>query len=566
MKEQAPDSTPTETSSSETLSCDVLIVGAGPAGLAAAIRLKQCALDSGRSCSVIVLEKAAEVGGHSLSGAVLDPSALDALLPDWRVDTTAPIRTAVTEDSFFLLGPAGALKLPSFLLPPPLHNRGNFIISLGQVCRWLAQKAEALGVEIYPGFPAVAFLYGPDGSVRGVKTGAMGIDRHGLQKSSYIPGMELQANYVFLAEGARGSLSKVALSRYGLTRPVAPQKFGLGLKEIWKIPPAQHKTGRVQHMLGWPLGRNGGGGGFLYHLEDGTVSVGLVVHLDYTNPYLSPFEEFQRFKTHPLLRAQLGDGERLAYGARSLTEGGWQSVPRLCFPGGVLVGCAAGFVNVPRIKGIHNALRSGMQAAEAAFAALQQGRMHDLLQDYEDSWRSSPLGRDLYPARNVKPLWARFGPWFGGALAGLDLWSQSLFKISPFGTLSHRGPDHLATRPSRKCRRIAYPEPDQRLSFDRLSSVYLTGTYHEEDQPAHLKVADLKLQLSSEYEIFGGLSERYCPAEVYAWIKEDPAAPPRYSISASNCIHCKACDIKDPNQNITWVPPEGGGGPHYEAM
>jgi electron-transferring-flavoprotein dehydrogenase len=541
----------------ETMEFDVVIVGAGPAGLAAAIRLKQISPD----ISVVVVEKGSEVGAHILSGAVIDPVALDRLLPQWR-DEDTPIKTAVTADRFYWLGPSGALRLPNILLPPLMSNHGNFVVSLGNVCRWLATKAEALGVEIYPGFAATEVIYQGD-TVAGIATGDMGIGKDGKPKPGFTRGMELHAKYTLFAEGARGSLSKTLLAKFELDDASEPQKFGIGLKELWQVAPDKHRRGLVQHTFGWPLDNSTGGGSFLYHLDENLVSVGFVVHLNYRNPYLSPFEEFQRFKTHPLVRETFEGGKRLSYGARALTEGGYQSVPKLTFPGGALIGCAAGFMNVPRIKGSHNAMLSGMQAAEHVAEALKAGRAHDELSAYEQAWRSTDIGRDLWKVRNAKPLWSKLGTFIGIAAGGLDMWT-STFGMSFIGTLRHGNPDSATLLPAARCRRIAYAKPDGKLTFDRLSSVFVSNTNHEEDQPPHLKVADLDLQKSSEHDIFSGPSERYCPAGVYEWV--EMSGTQRFVINAQNCVHCKTCDIKDPNQNITWVAPEGGGGPNYQNM
>ena len=542
----------------ETMEFDVVIVGAGPAGLAAAIRLKQLSPDT----SVVVVEKGSEVGAHILSGAVIDPVALDQLIPDWR-NEDSPIKTKVGDDRFYWLSAARAVRLPNLMLPPLMNNHGNYIVSLGNVCRWLATKAEALGVEIYPGFAAAELLLDDNGAVAGVATGDMGVAKDGHHKDSFTRGMELRAKYTLFAEGARGNLSKTLLQRFGLGEGREPQKFGLGLKELWQVAPEKHRPGLTQHTFGWPLDSRTGGGSFLYHFDDNLVSVGFVVHLNYENPYLSPFEEFQRFKTHPLVRGTFEGGKRLAYGARALTEGGWQSVPKLSFPGGALVGCAAGFMNVPRIKGSHNAMLSGMLAAEHVAAALAAGRANDELADYEAAWRSSAIGPDLWKVRNAKPLWSRFGTLLGIALGGIDMWTNTL-GFSLFGTLGHGKPDSATLKPAAQCEPIAYPKPDGKLTFDRLSSVFLSNTNHEEDQPVHLKVADLALQKASEHDRYGGPSARYCPAGVYEWVEE--GGSPRFVINAQNCVHCKTCDIKDPNQNITWVPPEGGGGPNYPNM
>ena len=541
----------------EAMEFDVVIVGAGPAGLTAAIRLKQLAPET----SVVVVEKGSEVGAHILSGAVIDPIGLDLLLPEWR-NEEAPVRTAVTADRFYMLGSSGALRMPNALMPPLMSNHGTFIVSLGDVCRHLAQKAEALGVEIYPGFAATEMLFEND-AVAGIATGDMGVAKDGHHKPSFTRGMELHAKYTLFAEGARGSLSKQLIERFGLAQGRQPQKFGIGLKELWQVAPEKHRSGLVQHTMGWPLDNRTGGGSFMYHYADDLVTVGFVVHLNYHNPYLSPFEEFQRFKTHPLVRDIFAGGKRLCYGARAISEGGWQSVPRVAFPGGVLVGCAAGFLNVPRIKGTHNAMLSAMLAAEHMAAALAQGRAHDELSSYEAAWRASPIGRDLWRVRNAKPLWSKLGTVAGVALGGLDMWTNTL-GFSLLGTMSHGEPDSATLKPAADCRPIAYPKPDGKLTFDRLSSVYLSNTNHEEDQPVHLIVRDPALQKSSELGVYAGPSARYCPAGVYEWVEE--AGTPRFVINAQNCVHCKTCDIKDPNQNITWVPPEGGGGPNYPNM
>jgi electron-transferring-flavoprotein dehydrogenase len=510
----------------------------------------------------VVVEKGSEVGAHILSGAVIDPIGLDRLLPDWRGEDT-PIKTPVTEDRFYWLGPAGSLRVPNFLLPPLMSNHGNFIVSLGNVCRWLAGKAEGLGVEIYPGFAAAEVLYGEHGEVVGVATGDMGVARNTERKDSFTRGMELRAKYTLFAEGARGSLSKQLIERFELARDREPQKFGIGLKELWKLAPEQHRPGLVQHSAGWPLDDSTGGGSFLYHLEDQQAVVGFVVHLNYRNPYVAPFEEFQRFKQHPLVLPTFEGGKRISYGARAISEGGWQSVPKLIFPGGALIGCAAGFINVPRIKGSQNAILSGMMAAEHVATALREGRVGDELVGYEEEWRTSEIGHDLKRVRNVKPLWSKLGTTVGFALAGFDMWTNT-FGFSLFGTLRHGKSDAASLEPAAKFRPILYPKPDGVVSFDKLSSVFLSNTNHEEDQPVHLIVRDMALQKSSEHDVYAGPSQRYCPAGVYEWI-EEPGGP-RFQINAQNCVHCKTCDIKDPNQNIVWVPPEGGGGPNYPNM
>jgi electron-transferring-flavoprotein dehydrogenase len=541
----------------EAMEFDVVIVGAGPAGLAAAIRLKQLAPEA----SVVVVEKGSEVGAHILSGAVIDPIGLDRLVPEWRHEET-PVRTAVTTDQFYVLGASGGIRLPNLLMPPLMSNHGNFIVSLGDVCRYLAQKAEKLGVEIYPGFAAAELLLEND-TVKGIATGDMGIAKDGHRKPNFTRGMELRAKYTLIAEGARGSLAKVLIERFALQQDREPQKYGIGLKELWHVAPENFRQGLVRHTVGWPLGNWTGGGSFLYHFGDNLVSVGFVVHLNYRNPYLSPFDEFQRFKTHPLVRDTFAGAKRICYGARALTEGGWQSVPKLVFPGGALIGCAAGFMNVPRIKGSHNAMLSGIFAAEHVAAALAAGRSHDELADYDSAWRESPIGRDLWRVRNAKPLWSKLGTAAGLALGGFDMWTSTL-GFTVLGTLRHGKADFATLLPAAKCRPIRYEKPDGELTFDRLSSVYLSNTNHEEDQPVHLIVGDPALQRASEHDVFGGPSARYCPAAVYEWVEE--ASEPRYVINAQNCVHCKTCDIKDPNQNINWVPPEGGGGPNYPNM
>ncbi len=549
---------PAELPVREAMEFDAVIVGAGPAGLAAAIRLKQIRPE----ISVVVVEKGSEVGAHILSGAVMDPIGLDRLLPGWR-DEDSPIKTQVKDDRFYWLSSSGGMRLPNVMMPPLMSNHGNYIASLGEVCRWLAAKAEALGVEIYPGFAAAELLYDGKGAVAGIVTGDMGIGKDGKPTASFTRGMELRAKYTLFAEGARGNLTKLLLDRYALGAEREPQKFGIGLKELWQVAPEKHHPGLVQHSFGWPLDGHTGGGSFLYHYGDNLVSVGFVVHLNYQNPYLSPFEEFQRFKTHPLIRDIFAGGKRVSYGARALTEGGYQSVPKLSFPGGALVGCAAGFMNLPRIKGSHNAMLSGILAAEHVAAALAAGRSNDELADYEQAWRSSDIGRDLWKVRNAKPLWSKFGTLIGITLGGLDMWTNTL-GFSLFGTLSHGKPDYASLKPAAESQPIAYPKPDGTLTFDRLSSVFISNTNHEEGQPAHLIVHDMALQKSSEHDIYDGPSTRYCPAGVYEWVEE--GGVPRFVINAQNCVHCKTCDIKDPNRNITWVPPEGGGGPNYPNM
>ncbi len=543
----------------ESMEFDVVIVGAGPSGLSAAIRLKELNAD----LNIVVVEKGSEVGAHILSGAVIDPVALDKLVPDWRDDADCPLKTEVKTDKFFWMTEGAAISLPTFIMPPLMNNHHCYIGSLGNVCRWLARKAEALGVEIYPGFAATEVLYDEKGAVRGIATGDMGIAKDGSHKASFTRGMELCGKYTLFAEGARGSLTKQLIAKFSLDANSQPSKFGIGLKEVWQIDPARHQKGLIQHSFGWPLNSSTGGGSFLYHYDDNLVAVGFVVHLNYQDPYLSPFDEFQRFKTHPAIRPVFEGGKRLAYGARAITEGGYQSVPRLTFAGGALIGCAAGFVNVPRIKGVHNAIGSGMLAAEHVASALGAGRANDELVDYENAWRGSAVGKDLHPVRNVKPLWSKFGTVIGVVLGGFDMWCNTL-GFSLFGTQSHAKADRATLDPAKTHAPIPVPKPDGKLTFDRLSSVFLSNTNHEEDQPVHLKVADLNLQKTSEHDVFAGPSNRYCPAGVYEWV--DEASSPRFQINAQNCVHCKTCDVKDPNGNITWVPPEGGGGPNYEAM
>lgn len=544
----------------ESMEFDVVIVGAGPAGLSAAIRLKQ--LDE--NLSVVVLEKGAEVGAHILSGAVVDPVGVDKLIPGWREESDHPFKTEVKDDHFLVLGPAGSIRLPNFAMPPLMSNHGNYIVSLGNVCRWLGEKAEALGVEVYPGFAAAEVLYNDDGAVIGVATGDMGIGKDGKPGPNHEPGMELLGKYVLIGEGVRGSLAKQIINKFDLSADREPQKFGIGIKELWQVKPENHKQGLVQHSFGWPLDMKTGGGTFLYHLEDNMVAVGFVIHLNYKNPYLSPFEEFQRFKTHPSIKPTFEGGKRLSYGARAITEGGFQSVPKLTFPGGALIGCSAGFVNVPRIKGSHNAMLSGMLAAEKVAAALSDGRAQDEIIEYENEWRGSQIGEDLKKVRNVKPLWSKFGTIIGVGLGGLDMWLNTLIKWSPFGTMKHGKPDHACLEPASKHKPIEYPKPDNEVSFDRLSSVFLSSTNHDEDQPVHLKLVDADLQKSSELDVFAGPSNRYCPAGVYEWVEDE--GKQNFVINSQNCVHCKTCDIKDPNQNINWTVPQGGEGPMYPNM
>ena len=549
----------------EAMEFDVVIVGAGPAGLATAIRLKQQAAAKGQEISVVVLEKGSEVGAHILSGAVIDPVGLDMLMPDWK-SKGAPLETKVTDDRFYYLGPSGRLRLPNVLFPPMLHNHGNYIGSLGAVCKWLGEQATELGVEIYPGFAAAEVLYDDHGAVAGVATGDMGIGKDGKPSGSFTRGMELRGKYTIIGEGARGSLAKQLIRKYELDALSQPQKYGLGMKELWEVKPEHHEPGLVMHALGWPLDNATGGGAFIYHYGQNLVSVGYVVHLNYQNPYLSPYEEFQRFKTNDLIRPMLEGGKRIAYGARAITEGGWQSIPKLVFPGGALVGCSAGFVNVPRIKGSHNAIISGVQAADALVAALAAGRAHDRLDAYETAVRTGPIAKDLRRVRNAKPLLSKFGTAFGTILSGAEMWLNTIIPGVGLGfTLKHGKADYAALKPAKYFMPIVYPKADGVLTFDRLTNVAFSATNHEEHQPPHLKVKDMALEVTLELGVYDGPSNRYCPAGVYEWV-DDGAGKKRFQINAQNCVHCKTCDIKDPGQNITWTVPEGGGGPNYPGM
>ncbi|MEM6848701.1 MAG: electron transfer flavoprotein-ubiquinone oxidoreductase [Pseudomonadota bacterium] len=543
---------------------DVVIVGAGPAGLATAIRLRQIAEERGSDISIVLVEKGSEVGAHILSGAVIDPVGLDKLIPGWR-DEDCPLETQVTKDKFDLLGPAGNIPLPGFAMPKLMHNHGNYVGSLGNLCRWLAERAESMGVEIYPSIAAVDLLRDDNGALYGIVTGDMGVGKDGTPTPNYTPGMELCGKYVVLAEGVRGSLTKQAIAMYGLDQGREPQKYGIGMKELWRVTDDVFEPGLVRHTMGWPLSSGTGGGSFLYHYGDNMMSIGFVVHLNYKNPHLDPYREFQRMKTHPVIAPYFEGAKREAYGARAISEGGYQSVPNLAFPGGCLVGCSAGFVNVPRIKGSHNAILSGCLAADHIFDALSEGRANDTLQSYEDAWRGSEIGADLYPVRNVKPLWSKLGLWLGVPAGGIDMWCNSLFGFSLFGTLSHGGADHEQLKPAKAMQDIEYPKFDGKLTFDRASSIYLSNTNHEDGQPIHLKVKDLELQEKSELVTFAGPSSHYCPAGVYEWDLTNKDEP-RFVINSQNCVHCKTCDIKDPNQNINWTPPEGGGGPNYLGM
>jgi electron-transferring-flavoprotein dehydrogenase len=549
----------------ESMEYDVVIVGAGPAGLSAAIRLKQVAPD----LTVAVLEKGAEVGAHILSGAVIDPSGLDELIPDWT-EKGAPLDTPVTDDRFVMLGPAGSAMLPTFLMPPLMNNHGNYIASLSNVTKWLGAQAEALGVEIYPGMAASEPVFDESGALKGVVAGVFGISKEGQHRGDFQPGMELHGKYVFIAEGVRGSLAKKLFQRYELDKDCDPQKFGIGIKELWEVPADKHKPGLVLHTVGWPLDDKTGGGSFMYHWGERYVSVGYVVHLNYKNPYLSPFDEFQRHKLHPEISQHIEGGKRIAYGARAITEGGFQSVPQLVFPGGALIGCSAGFVNVPRIKGSHNAMKTGMMAAEAAAEAIAAGRQRDVLEAYSEAYRESDVWKDLHRVRNAKPLLSRNGTFLGGMLGMFEMWSTTLLGgfsfFSGFGTLKHGKSDAASTEQAKKHKPITYPKPDGVLTFDKLSSVYLSNTNHEEDQPAHLKLRDPTIPIRVNLPEYAEPATRYCPAGVYEVLYDEAGANPRFQINAQNCVHCKTCDIKDPSQNIDWTTPEGGGGPNYANL
>jgi len=543
----------------EAMEYDVVIVGAGPAGLSAAIRLKQ--LDS--DLNVVVLEKGSEVGAHILSGAVLDPIGLNTLIPDWK-QKGAPITVPVKQDNFYMLGAAGQMRIPNFVMPPLMSNHGNYIVSMGNVCRWMAGQAEEMGVEIFPGMSCSELVYGEDGAVKGVVAGEFGKNTDGTPGPNYEPGMELHGKYVFLSEGVRGSLSKQVIAKYDLGAGHDVQKYGLGMKEIWEIDPEKHKEGTVTHTMGWPLESNAGGGSFIYHLDNNQVYVGFVVHLNYKNPYVFPYMEFQRFKHHPMVAELLKGGKRVAYGARAISEGGLQSMPQLAFPGGALLGCSAGMVNVPRIKGNHNAMLSGIAAANAAVDAIKAGRSGDLLDGYDAAVRKGPIGDDLKKVSNVKPLWSKYGLTASLAIGGLDMWMNT-FGIGVLGTLSHGKTDAAATEPADKHQKIDYPKPDGTLSFDRLTNVSFSFTNHEENQPAHLHLIDPDVPVSVNLAKYAGPSARYCPAGVYEFV-EEAGKDTRFVINFQNCVHCKTCDIKDPSQNIRWTVPQGGDGPNYPNM
>jgi electron-transferring-flavoprotein dehydrogenase len=550
----------------ESMEYDVVIVGGGPSGLAAAIRLKQLEAEQGREVSVALIEKGSEVGAHILSGAVIDPKALNELIPDWKA-LGAPLDTPVTTDKFLILGPQGELSLPMFALPPFMHNDGCYIASLANVTRWLAGQAEALGVEIYPGFAASDLVYREDGSVKGVVVGVVGIGKDGERKPDYQPGMELHGKYVFIAEGVRGSLAKQLEAKFDLREGKSPQKYGIGIKELWQVPDAKFRPGLAQHTTGWPLDNNTGGGSFMYHFGENYVAIGYVVHLNYKNPWLSPFDEFQQFKHHPSVKPYLEGGKRIAYGARAITEGGWQSIPKLSFPGGVLIGCSAGFVNVPRIKGSHNAMKSGMLAAEAAFSALGEGRQGDELTSYQTAFEGSWIAKELKVVRNAKPLLSKLGTFLGGAVGMFDMWCTHLLGgFSFLGTLKHEKTDAASTGLAADYPQLTYPKPDGVISFDKLSSVFLSATNHEEDQPAHLTLRDPSVPINVNLPRYGEPARLYCPAGVYEVLYDEAGNNPKFQINAQNCVHCKTCDIKDPSQNIVWTTPEGGGGPNYPNM
>lgn len=547
----------------ESMPYDVVIVGGGPAGLSAAIRFKQMADEAGKDLSVCILEKGSEIGAHILSGAVVDPKALDELLPNWREEDCPMAAVPVTDNQHWVLTKNKKFALPHIMFPGFMQNKGTYTGSLGNLCRWLGERAENMGVEIFPGFAAAEILYNDDGSVKGVATGDMGVARDGSHKPDYQPGLELHAKYTFFAEGVRGHLTKILKNKFALDADSEPQIYGLGIKELWDIEPGKHVPGRVIHSQGWPLGEGSNGGGFLYHHADNQVALGFVTWLNYENPYLSPFEEMQRWKQHPEIRKILEGGKRISYGARAINDGGFQSVPKLFFPGGALIGCSAGFVNVPRIKGTHTAMKTGMMAAEAAFEAIVADRQNDELAAYGTAYENSWVREELRIVRNVLPAAEKYGDFLGSIIAGINMWAEN-FKIKMPFTMKHH-PDHTRLKRAEHCVPIEYPKPDGVISFDRLSSVFLSNTNHEEDQPVHLQLKDDSIPVDVNLPVFAGPSQRYCPAGVYEFV-EDDAGNPKFQINAQNCVHCKTCDIKDPNQNINWVVPEGGGGPNYPNM